>query len=53
MQSPIPHLVPLRVCAMLALANILGKSFLAFVYIGKSCDPSKLRVKIADFTHQT
>lgn len=36
MQSPLPHLIPLKVCAMLALANILSKSFLAFVYIGKS-----------------
>lgn len=35
MQSPLPHLVPLKVCAMLALANILNKSFLAFVYIGE------------------
>jgi hypothetical protein len=43
MQSPIPHLVPLKVCAMLALANILSKSFLAFVYIGKSCDPLKVK----------
>lgn len=36
MQSPLPHLTPLKVCAMLALANILNKSFLAFVYIGKT-----------------
>lgn len=43
MQSPLPHLVPLKVCAMLALANILSKSLLAFVYIGKSCDLSVLR----------
>jgi len=28
---------------MLALANILSKSLLAFVYIGKSCDLSVLR----------
>ncbi|KAM0716977.1 hypothetical protein Q7P37_006829 [Cladosporium fusiforme] len=33
MQSPLPHLVPLKVCGMLALSNILSKSFLAFVYI--------------------
>jgi hypothetical protein len=37
MQAPPPHLVPLKVCAMLALANILSKSFLAFVYIGEPC----------------
>jgi len=36
MQAPPPHLVPLKICAMLALANILSKSFLAFAYIGKS-----------------
>ena len=36
MQSPLPHLVPLKVCAMLALANILSKSVVAFVYISKS-----------------
>jgi hypothetical protein len=35
MQAPPPHLVPLKVCATLALANILSKSFMAFVYIGK------------------
>jgi len=40
MQAPPPHLVPLKVCAMLALANILSKSFLAFVYIGKSSSVS-------------
>ena len=43
MQSPLPHLIPLKVCAMLALANILSKSFLAFVYIGKSYSPNETR----------
>jgi hypothetical protein len=38
MQSPLPHPIPLKVCAMLALANILSKSFLAFVYIGMFSD---------------